>query len=107
MAYDERLDERVSAVVLPWGAVRRKMFGGTGYMLNGNMVAGVNGSRLILRLSAEDGRQALEDSRATPFDMVPRPMPGWVMIEGATVTEGDLESWLLQARAFVETLPPK
>lgn len=38
MAYDEELDARVSDIVSGWGTERRKMFGGTGYLLSGNML---------------------------------------------------------------------
>jgi len=107
MAYDEDLDASVAAVVLPWGATRKTMFGGTGYMLGGNMVAGVNGSRVILRLSAEVAARALEDPRVMPFDMTPRPMAGWVMIEREDLRDDELVGWLEQARTFVETLPHK
>jgi len=40
MAVDQELDASVRAVLAGAGAVREvKMFGGTGFMLNGNMVA--------------------------------------------------------------------
>jgi hypothetical protein len=33
VTYDRKLDDRVAQIVLPWGAERKSMFGGTGYML--------------------------------------------------------------------------
>lgn len=107
MAFDEDLDQEIAATVLPWGATRKTMFGGVGYMLEGNMVAGVNGTRVILRLGPEGGARALEEMRVQPFDMAPRPMPGWVTIDRADLDDDELIDWLEQARAFVETLPPK
>jgi TfoX/Sxy family transcriptional regulator of competence genes len=42
MAYDERLAERIREVIQARpGVTERKMFGGLGFMLNGNMACGV------------------------------------------------------------------
>jgi hypothetical protein len=43
VAYDEDLGREVAEIVTPWGATRKAMFGGTGYLLRGNMVGGVLG----------------------------------------------------------------
>ena len=49
MAYNEDLAIRVSAVTGNWGGlVEKKMFGGIGYLLNGNMCVGVYKDYLIL-----------------------------------------------------------
>ena len=81
MAYDEELDQRVGDMVSIWGAVRKRMFGGTGYLLNGNMMAGVHGERLILRLGEEESLTALEEPDVSPFDLTGRPMTGWVQVD--------------------------
>ena len=80
MAYDEELDARVEEILGPWGATRRKMFGGTCYTLNGKMTAGVLGDSVILRLSPEDGVAALQQPDVRPFDIGQNPMSGWVMV---------------------------
>lgn len=49
MSYHEELDARVTDVVAAWGTTPKKKFGGTGHMLNGNMMAGVYKDYLILR----------------------------------------------------------
>jgi TfoX/Sxy family transcriptional regulator of competence genes len=107
MAYDAELDARVEEVVTTWGATRKKMFGGTGYMLHGNMLAGVSGDSLIVRLSPEDGAAALTRPNVRPFDISRNPMSGWVMVGPEDLDEESLEDWLEQARDFVLTLPPK
>jgi hypothetical protein len=107
MAYDEELDARITETVVDWGATRKKMFGGTCHLLNGNMLCGVNENRLIVRLGHEAGAAALEEPHARPMDITGRPMKGWVMV-GPKGYEGDgLQDWLDRARAFVSTLPPK
>lgn len=106
MAYDLELDARVAEVVGPWEATRKPMFGGTGYILNGNMLAGVHKDRLILRLG--DGAPALLlDPRVRPFDITGRPMKGWVMVGPGGIDDDDLVLWLSRAKAHAESLPPK
>ena len=108
MAYDEQLDARVADIAMEWGAMRRKMFGGTGYMLNGNMMAGVWRESLIVRLSGEEGAAALELPHVRPFDISKNPMSGWIMVDGEMLEEDHvLIDWLERAREFVETLPEK
>lgn len=107
MAYDEELDERVGGIVSQWGATRKKMFGGTGYLIDGNMVGGVHDGRVILRLSPDEGEAALREPGVTVFDIPPRPMAGWVMVERDAVEGDELERWLERALAYVRTLPPK
>ena len=107
MAYDEELDSRVEEIVSAWGANRKKMFGGTGYMLQGNMMTGVLGDSLILRLSPEDGREALKLPQVRPFDISKNPMSGWVMVQSQALQGAELEEWLEQARDFVSALPAK
>jgi hypothetical protein len=107
MAYDEMLDARVADVVLPWGADRKTMFGGTAYMLHGHLMGGVYKQRLLVRLSAEAGAAALGEPDTAPFDMMPHPMPGWVTI-GTDGAAGDgLRAWLQRGREYAESLPPK
>jgi hypothetical protein len=107
MAFDEELDARVEELIAPWGASRKKMFGGTGYLLDGNMAAGVSGDSIILRLSPEDGAAALRLPNVRPFDISKNPLSGWVMVGPDGLDDASLEEWLEQARDFVMTLPPK
>ncbi len=107
MAYDQDLDGRVSDVVSEWGATRKTMFGGTGYMLGGNLFAGVYKDRLLVRLGPQEGAVALAEPHVTPFDMMPRPMPGWVTVDQAGLAGEGLTRWLERGRAFAESLPPK
>jgi hypothetical protein len=107
MAYDEALDDRIAPIALPWGAVRKKMFGGTCYLLNGNMLAGVYRDSLILRLGEASGDAALGETFVRPFDITGRPMRGWVMVDPGGFDGEALDRWLDRARVFVESLPAK
>jgi TfoX/Sxy family transcriptional regulator of competence genes len=109
MAYDERLAQRVMEVL--GGQPRlvdRKMFGGVGYMLHGNMACGVHGDTLIVRVGPAGYQEALAQPYVKPFDMTGRPMKGWVVVsaEGCQSDEA-LEAWVQRGVDFVLTLEPK
>ena len=109
MAYDEGLAQRVFEVVggQP-DLVEKKMFGGVGYMVQGNMACGVNGEDLIVRVGPERYKETLAQPHARPFDMTGRPMTGWVMISAeGTESDSDLAGWVQQGVAFALTLPAK
>jgi len=107
MPYDEQLDKRITFIVADWGTTRKKMFGGTCHLLNGNMLCGVYHHFLVLRLGEEFAAQALGRPHVKPFDVTGRPMKGWVMVDQAVLTQADLVKWLNRARDFVSHLPPK
>lgn len=57
------------------------MFGGIGFLLNGNMVWAVYKDDLILRMSPEDANNALYQKYIKPFDITGRAMKVWIMLE--------------------------
>ena len=109
MPYNEAIEDRIKKVVSNWkNTDAKKMFGGICHLLHGNMFCGVYKDFLILRLGQENANKALAAPFAKPFDITGRAMKGWVMVaqEGFT-TDDELETWLNQAKEFVETLPAK
>ncbi len=109
MAYDERLAMRIRLLLQDLAlAEEKKMFGGTGYLVNGNMACGVNGRRLIVRLDPAEYEEALARPHVRPFDMTGRPMKGWVTVEPAGVeSDAALRAWVERGLHYVLTLPPK
>lgn len=107
MAYNEQLDSRVTAEIAAWGTTRRKMFGGTAHLLNGNLLCGVYKDCLILRLEEQAAIEALKKAHVMPFDISGRPMKGWVMVEKEVRGGAKLLPWLTKARAFVSALPSR
>ena len=107
MAYNEDLDARVSEAVSAWGTTRKRMFGGTCHLINGNMMCGVHGDSLIVRLGEAQAQESLGRPHVRPFDMTGRPMKGWVMVDEAGLKGEALKGWLEKARSFAESLPPK
>ena len=108
MAYDEDLAARVRvALARKRNVAEKKMFGGVGWLLNGNMCVGVWKRWLIARLGGEYA-EALRDANVREFDITGRPMKGWVMVEPAGVaSDEELRDWVGRCVAFVRTLPAK
>lgn len=111
MAYDLKLAQRLQTALDAMQAPvmeEKKMFGGTGYLLNGNMVCGVHGDGLIIRVGEEKYLDALSRPGARLFDLTGRPMKGWVVVTPAGLaTEKDLVDWLQMGIEFARSLPPK
>ena len=107
MPYSEALDSRIICALSGWSATRKKMFGGTCHLINGNMICGVYKDCLVLRLGEEQGREALKEPHVRPFDVTGKPMKGWVMVERDGFEGQHLDRWLEKARIFAERLPSK
>ena len=108
VAYDDSVDKRIRSITESWGVKTKAMFGGICYLLNGNMVCGLNSDGLMLRLHEADAVRLMSTPGAKPFAQRGRTMKGWVIM-GAQSFESDdeLTDLLELARKFVETLPPK
>lgn len=109
MAFDEDLAGRVRDLLESHlGLSERKMFGGIGFMIDGNMAVGVIGEELIVRLDPEDAAQALTEDGVREFDFTGRPMKGWVFVSPTVLSEaGQLAGWVDAGAAHAESLPKK
>jgi TfoX/Sxy family transcriptional regulator of competence genes len=106
MAIDEKLAGHVRLALADAGPVREvKMFGGLGFMLNGNMVAAASERGLLVRVGEAGAAEAFERG-AQPMIMNGRTMKGFVWVPG-TSDGRVVKTWLRRARTFVETLPAK
>ena len=109
MPFDESLADRVRALLARRERFNeKKMFGGIGFLLGGNMCVGVWKHFLIARTGPKDYDDALNRSHVEEFDITGRALRGWVMIEPEGVdAEADLIEWLDRAVQFVRRLPKK
>jgi TfoX/Sxy family transcriptional regulator of competence genes len=109
MAYDEVLAGRMRSNLERYPEiVEKKMFGGIGFLLHGNMACGVNKGDLIIRVGPDSYAQALEQPHTRPFDMTGKPMTGWIVVEPQGYREDeDLASWIDHGINYAQTLPPK
>jgi TfoX/Sxy family transcriptional regulator of competence genes len=88
----------------------RKMFGYPAYFVNGNMFAGIHGSKLFVRLSEEDVKRILKaNSDVSLFEPMPgRPMKGYVVLPQSMYSkDATFDEWLEKSFKYVSGLPPK
>ena len=109
MAYSTELAERIRGVIgKPPELVEKEMFGGMGFMVQGNMAVGVIGAELMVRVDKDATAQALEEPGAHVFDFTGQPMKGWVMVGDVGIsTEEGLTQWVQQGVDYALSLPAK
>src|SRR5262245_51862338 len=109
MAFSESLAERIrQRLARRKNVEEKKMFGGVGFLLNGNMLVGVWKDSLIVRLGPDEGDEALKEPHVKEFDITGRPMKGWVLVQAEGVEDDDqLGAWIQRAVKLVGKLPAK
>jgi TfoX/Sxy family transcriptional regulator of competence genes len=109
LAFDENLAARIRTnLARKKGIAEKKMFGGIGFLLNGNMLVGVWKDSLIVRLGDEQGEEALLEPNVKAFDITGRAMKGWAMVRPEGIEDDDqLKGWIQRAVKFVGKLPAK
>ena len=109
MAFSEALAERIrQGLARRKGIEEKKMFGGVGFLLNGNLLVGIWKDSLCVRLGLEQAEKALPEPHVKEFDITGRPMKGCVLVEPEGVTSDDqLKGWIQRALKFVGKLPVK
>ena len=109
MAFDEALAGRIRRrLARRKDFEERKMFGGIGFLLNGNLLVGVWKESLVVRLGEEEGEEALKEPHVKEFDITGRPMRNWVLVGPEGVQDDEqLSAWIQRAVKFVGALPAK
>lgn len=108
MPHDPHLAERMRRALASRKDVQeKKMFGGYCWMLNGNMLCGVEVGRYMFRVGKELEAQALQRQGASPMDITGKPMKGFVWVMADHAEGKDLKEWIALAERYVGALPPK
>ena len=109
MAFSASLAARIrDALARKKNIEEQKMFGGVGFLLNGNMLVGVWKNSLIVRLGPEASDDALQEPHVREFDITGKAMKGWAMVEPEGVEDDEqLKDWIQRAIKFVGKLPKK
>jgi len=110
MAYDEALADRIRALLE--GApllTEKKMFGGLGFMVGGNMaVAASSQGGILVRVDPDEGERLIATTPAHPMEMRGREMSGWLRVDAAEVaTDAALDEWVQRGASYAGSLPPK
>src|SRR3954453_11773490 len=111
MAYDERLAERVRDLVgARAGVTEKKMFGGIGWMLNGNMAVGVMSTGGAIGGGHPEEPEALiRDPQVNTFGREgAKPMKGFVVVDADAVgDDGGLAAWVDRGANRAASMKPK
>lgn len=107
-AASDAMGDRLRPLV-PRGLVEKKMFGGLGFMLNGNMLVGTTAKgALLVRVDPEKMDEALARPGAYAMHMGPKVMTGFIAVEPQSLPDAAaIRDWIAYARAYVKTLPAK
>ena len=107
-AASDAMGDRLRPLLGP-GLVEKKMFGGIGFMLRGNMAIGTTAKGdLLVRIDPARQAEALAMPGAHQMHMGERPMTGFIAVdEEGTPDDDALRTWITCAMKFAETLPPK
>ena len=108
MAHNLNLAERIRSQLDGVPFVEKKMFGGVGFLLQGNMACGVNKDDFIVRVDPDKHSTLLKKPHVRPFEMTGRPMKGWLVVDETGIkTNKQLSAWVKEGVEFALTLPPK
>ena len=109
MAFDEKLAERVRAVLDAEPRVEeKKMFGGLCFMVRGHMSVGIVDDELMVRVGGDAYDEALKKPHAREMDFTGKPLRGMVYVAKPGIkTKRQLESWVERGAAFARSQPIK
>ena len=110
MAYDEELAERIRELVAgEAGMSEQRMFGGLGFLVNGNMSVAASGQGgLLVRVDPQAGEGLIDDKHVRPMVMRGLEMRGWLRVDDAAVeTPGALQEWVTRGVGYARSLPAK
>lgn len=110
MPYDEELAHRIRQLMAGTpGLTERKMFGGIGWMVNGNMACGAHSDgSLMIRCSRENHEAYSTDGGARAMERGGKGMAGWILVSPETVASHDgLVRWVDRGRAHAVGMPAK
>lgn len=109
MAFDAKLFDRIAKVLKDTKGIEpQKMFGGICFMHRGNMLCGIDGSRLMVRVGPDQYDAVLKMKYAKVMDLTGKPMKGFIFVdEVGYETSSALSKWIGLGLKFTSTLPVK
>ena len=106
---NDELAERIRAVIgdHPHGGEIR-MFGGTCFTLNGNMLVGtMKDGTLLARVGENREAEALARPGASRMNFTGREMKGYIIVAEEALDDDSLRGWIALATAEVGPMQPK
>ncbi|MBX2802531.1 MAG: TfoX/Sxy family protein [Myxococcales bacterium] len=109
MVDEEALVERIRSLLADAPQVsERRVFGGIGWAVRGNVAVGVSGrGDLVVRTSVEESASLVSEEGVSPVELGGRRMRGWVRVEAlALMVESALQRWVSLGRVRALERPP-
>jgi TfoX/Sxy family transcriptional regulator of competence genes len=110
MAYDEELAGRIRTLLGKRAELaEKKMFGGLGFMIGGNMAIAASGQGgILVRVDPEESDELVATTPAEPMEMRGRPMAGWLRLGTSDVADEEvLGEWVERGAGYAGSLPSK
>ena len=110
MPYDHNLAERIRAKLKTYpNIVEKKIFGGVGFLIHGNLACGVHEDDMIVRVGNENNAPALAQPFVRQFMPMPgKPMEGWILVAPQGLeAEANLHHWAELGYEYASKLPEK
>jgi TfoX/Sxy family transcriptional regulator of competence genes len=110
MAHDPELAHRIrTALSGKPGITEKTMFGGIGFLLDGNLLVTASGrGGMLVRVGPEGHAAAVASPHVTAMVMGGRGMIGYVNVAAeGVITQAAVASWIERAWKHVRTLAPK
>ncbi|HYI19602.1 MAG TPA: TfoX/Sxy family protein [Solirubrobacteraceae bacterium] len=89
--------------------VEKKLFGGLGWMLQGNMAVGVMSTGgLLVRVEPEEVEALIREPGVGTFGREgAKPMKGFVVVDAEDLSDAELADWVDRGADRALSLPPK
>lgn len=110
LPYDPDLANRIREELADvQGVTERRMFGGLGFLIAGNLAVSASGQGgLLVRVGPGSSDEALARPHTSLMETRGRALPGWVRVAPAGIrTKRELAPWVRRGVDFAGTLPAK
>lgn len=108
-AASDAMGDRIRPLLAGIAVLEKKMFGGIGFMLDGNMLIGTTAKgALLARVDPARMDEALARPGAGPMHMGPKVMTGFLAVQPEALPDAaSIMAWIDYCLAYVRTMPAK
>ena len=110
MPYDLDMAARIRVLVAhEQGVTEKRMFGGVGFLINGNVSVSASGrGGMMLRCDPATSDEHVASPHVARMVMQGREMNGWLRVDSTAVeADADLQRWVRIGVHYAKSLPPK
>ncbi len=109
MPTDEELLAKVREHLKGMRGIKEKpMIGGVSFMWRGNLLCGVMGNDLLVRIAKADYDRFIGDKGAKPMVIAGQTGKSWILVDKSVASRKPvMKRWIDRAIEFVDSLPAK